>query len=67
MASIVEQNVLRFEITVDNLEAVETLKSTQQLCGVEAGTVDVEALLSLQVVEQFATVHKREYKIQLFW
>lgn len=67
MASVVEQNVLRLEITVDNLESMETLKSAQQLCGVKTGTVDVETLLPLQVVKQFATVHKCEYKIQLFW
>jgi hypothetical protein len=65
MSSVIEKNVLRLEISVNNLESVQTLESAQQLCGVETGSVDVESLFSLQVVEQLSTVHKCQNKIQL--
>lgn len=66
MSSVIEKNVLRLEISVDNLEAVQTLESAQQLCGVETGSVDIKSLLPLQMVEQLSAVHKRQHEVQLF-
>lgn len=63
VASIIEENVLRFEITVNDLETVKTFKCAQQLRRVESGTVDVESLLSLQVVEQLSAVDECQNQI----
>jgi len=47
VTSVIEENVLRLEITVDDLETMKTFKCAQELRRVEAGTVDIESLLSL--------------------
>lgn len=47
VSSVVEQNVLWLQVAIDDVEAVQTLESTQQLRGVEASTIDVETLLLL--------------------
>lgn len=65
MPGVIEKNVLRLKISVDNLEAVQTLESAQQLCGVETGSVDIKPLFPLQMVEQLSAVHKRQYEVQL--
>lgn len=63
MTSVVKKNVLRLEVAVNDLEAMQALKRAKQLGGIETGTVDIESLLSLKVMEQFPTVHKRKDKI----
>lgn len=65
MPGVIKKNVLRLKISVDNLEAVQTLESAQQLCGVETGSVDIKSLLPLQMVEQLSAVHKRQHEVQL--
>lgn len=65
VSSIIEKNVLGLEISVDDLESVQTLESAQQLCGVETGSVDIESLFPLQMVEQLSTVHKCQHEVQL--
>lgn len=66
MTGIIEENILGLEITVDDLEAVQAFKRTQQLCSVESGAIDIESLFPLQVVEQLSTVDECQNKIQLF-
>jgi hypothetical protein len=58
MSSVVKKDVLRFQITIDDLEAVQTLKRAKQFRGIETSTVDIKALFSLKVVEQLAAVNK---------
>lgn len=65
MPGVIEKNVLRLKISVDNLKAVQTLESAQQLCGIETGSVDIKSLFPLQMVEQLSAVHKRQYEVQL--
>lgn len=65
MTSIIEENILGLEVTVDDLEAMQAFKRTQQLCSIEPGAVDVKSLFSLQVVEQLSTVDECENKVQL--
>lgn len=65
MTGVVKEDVLRFQIAVDNLKPVKTFQCAEQLRGVETGTVDIEALFSLQVMEQLAAVYKCQDKIQL--
>lgn len=63
MTSVVKKNVLRFQVAVNDLETMQALKRAEQLGGIETGTVDIESLLSLKVMEQLSTVHKRQDKI----
>lgn len=67
MASVIEKNVLRFQITVNDLETMQTLQGTQQLRSVEARSVDIEALFLLKMMEKLATINKRKNQVQLFW
>lgn len=67
MASVVQQNILWLQVPVDHLEAMKTLERTEQFGSVEAGSVDIKALFSLEVVEQLATIDKCKDKVQLFW
>jgi hypothetical protein len=66
VTGVIEEDVLGLEVTVDDLEAVQAFKRAQQLCSVEPGTVDVESLFSLQMVEQLSTVDECEDQVQLF-
>lgn len=66
MTGIIEEDVLGLEVTVDDLEAVQAFKRTQQLCSVEPGAIDIESLFPLQVVEQLSTIDKGQNEIQLF-
>lgn len=63
MASVIKQNVLGFEIAVDDLEPVKALQGTQQFGSVEARPVDIESLLSLKVVEELSAIDECENKI----
>ena len=65
MPCVIEKNVLRLEIAIDDLEPVQTLESAQQLCGIETGSVDIKSLFPLQMMEQLATVHKCQHEVQL--
>lgn len=63
MPGVVEQNVLGLEISVDDVETMKTLECAEKLCSIEARSINVEALLPLQVVEQLSTVDKCEHKV----
>lgn len=63
MTGIIKQDVLRFEIAVDNLESVKAFKRAKKLGGVETSSVDIKSLLSLEMVEKLSTVHKGENQI----
>lgn len=65
MARVVEQDILGFEVAIDHLKSVQALQSAKQFCGVEASSVDIEALLPLEMVEQFTAVDKGKNKIEL--
>jgi hypothetical protein len=66
VTGIIEEDVLGLKVTVDDLEAVQAFKRTQQLCSVESGAIDIESLFPLQVVEQLSTIDECQNKIQLF-
>ena len=51
VADVVDEDVLGFQVAVDDAEAVEAFQRAQQFGGVEAGAVDVEALFLLEMVE----------------
>lgn len=67
MSSVIEKNVLRLEVTVDDLESVETFQSAQQLRSIESRSVDIKSLFFLKMMEELATIHKCQDEIQFSW
>lgn len=65
MTGVIKKDILGLEITVDDLEPMQAFERTQQLRSIEPSTVDVEALFSLQVVEQLSAVHKCQNEVKL--
>lgn len=65
VAGIIEKNIFGFQVTVDDLESMQAFERTQQLRSIEPSTVYVEALLSLQVMEQLSAVYKSQNKVKL--
>ena len=64
---IIEKNVLRLQITIDDIETMQTLQGAQKFCSVESSTINVETLFLLQVMEEFTAVHKGENEVKLLW
>lgn len=67
VASVVQKDILRLEITVDDLETMQALQRTEQLGSIETGPVDIEALLALKVMEQLTAVDESKDEVQLLW
>ena len=66
MSRIIKEDVFWFEIPVDNVETVKTFQSAKELSGIESRSIDIEALLTLQVVEKLSSIDKGQYKVELF-
>jgi hypothetical protein len=47
MASIIQEDILRLQVTVDNVEYVEVFQCAQQFGGVESAPIFVEPTLAL--------------------
>ena len=56
VADVIDKDVLWLQVTVDDTESMQALESTQKFRSVETRSVDVEALLLLEVVEKLAAV-----------
>jgi hypothetical protein len=67
VSSVVEKNILRLQVAVDDVETMQAFQSAQELSGVETSTIDVESLLLLQMMEQLATIDESQHKVELFW
>lgn len=65
VSRIVKKNVFGLQVSVDDIETVQTLQSAKQLSRVKSRSIDVETLLFLQVMKQLATVDKGKHKIEL--
>jgi hypothetical protein len=65
VTGVIDQNVFRLQITIDNLEAVQALQSAKQFGCVEARSVDIKSLLPLEVMEELSAIHKGQYQVQL--
>jgi hypothetical protein len=65
VSSVVQQDVLRLQVAVDDIETVQALESAQKLGGVETSSVNLELALPLKMVEQLSSVHERQDKVQL--
>jgi len=63
--SVVQQNVLRLEISIDDIETVQTLEGTEKLGRVESRSVDVKLPFSLEMVEKLPSVDECQDKVEL--
>jgi hypothetical protein len=63
MSCVIEKDVFRFQVTVDDLEAVQALECAEQFSCIETRSVDVESLLSLKVMEELPAVHERQDEV----
>lgn len=67
VSSVIEQNILWLQVTVDDVETVQALQCTEQLRSVETGSVNIEPLLLLKVMEKLSTIDEGQDQVQLFW
>jgi len=65
VALIVQENVLGLEVPVDDVHGVQGLDCRKKLADVELGSYQREPPGFLQVVEELATVYKRQHEVQL--
>lgn len=56
VAREVEQNILRFEVTVDNVELMQMLEREEELRAIKARALLVEPLITLQMVEELSSI-----------
>ena len=64
MPSIIQQDVLGLQVTINDIEAVKMFQRAKQLGGVEPAPVLVELSFPLQVVEELAAVHETHHEVQ---
>jgi hypothetical protein len=57
VASVVKKNVLRLQVAIDNVPAMEVLQRAEKLGGVIPTPNLVELALTLEVVKELAAVH----------
>ena len=60
VACVVQKDVLRLEVTVNDVEAVQVLKCTKELRGVKPASVLIEFALTLEVIEQLPSIDYQE-------
>lgn len=65
VALVVEEHVLRLQVTVDNAVLVQAAEAFDKLSCVEACAPFTEFLVFPQVVEQFTTVEEIHYEVEL--
>lgn len=65
VALAIEDDVLRLEVSVDDVTLVQGSDGVDHLSGVELGAVLRESLLAAEISEQFATVEKVNEEVQL--
>lgn len=65
MTSVIEKDVLGLQISVNDIETMQAFQRAQKLCCVKSGTINVETLFLLQVVEELAAIYECENKVQL--
>jgi hypothetical protein len=61
---VVQQNILRLEITVDHIESVQVFQCKKEFRRIESRSGLVELALSLEVVEEFSAIHKCQHEVE---
>lgn len=58
MSFFIEQDILQFDVAVENLEVVQMLEGDSDFCHVEKRLFLVEMLTHVKVSKEFATANK---------
>jgi len=61
---IVQQDILGFQVAIDNIEPVKMFQRAKQLRGIEPAPVLIKLSFPLQMVEQLSAVHKAHHEVQ---
>lgn len=61
---IIQQDILRLQVTINNIEPVKMFQRAKQLGGVEPAPVLVKLSFPLQMVEEFSAIHETHHKVQ---
>jgi hypothetical protein len=64
MPSVIKKNILWLQVAINNIESVKTFQRTQQLCSVEASSIDIKSLFFLEMMEQLSSIDKRKNQIK---
>lgn len=65
MAFWINENILRFQISVDDTHLMQVRKGTNHFSCIETGPVFIKSILYLfKVVEKFSPIDKLHYQIQ---
>jgi len=64
VAGIIQQDILWFQVTIDDIEPVKMLQCAKQLRGVEPASIFIEFPFPLEVVEEFSAVHEAHHEVQ---
>ena len=65
VTSLVQQNVLRLQISVDNVQTVEVAEGGDDLGEVEDGSVEVESSIAAKIREEFPATNEWSNKIEM--
>lgn len=66
MTRVIKQDILRLQIAINDVESVQAFQGTEQLGRVESRPIDIEALLSLQMMEELSSVDEGKDEIEFF-
>ena len=65
MTGIIQQDILGFQVTINDIEPVKMFQRAKQLGGVEPAPVLVKLSFPLQMVEEFSAIHETHHEVQL--
>jgi hypothetical protein len=66
VARVIQEDILRLQIPINDVESMKAFESTQELSRVKSSAIDLEFLLFLQMVEQLTAVDECLDKVKLF-
>ena len=64
MPGIIQQDILRFQVAIDDVEPVKVFQRAKQLRGVEPAPILIELAFPLQMVEEFSAIHETHHEVQ---
>jgi hypothetical protein len=67
VTSVIKEDVLWLQITVDDIESVKAFKGTEEFSSVETGSVNVKALLLLEMMKQLTAIDESKNQVELLW
>ena len=64
MPGIIQEDILGFQVTINDIKPVKMFQRAKQLRGVEPAPVFVKLPFPLQMVEEFSAVHETHHEVQ---